>query len=332
MNSGVGKFAIVGTLIALTAIGCGFHSGLLGPSNGGHVLRIGFPSPSGSSPSGPEAWAYQRGLLLPALRSQGITDVKFIGLPNGPEIDEALAANGVDMGIFGDAPAIVGRAAGIHDHVIAISSVGGNCWLVAGKNGPTTVDGLRGKTVGAAKGSNMARYLLGLLAEKGLTNQVRIVHLLPGDSEAALDRGSIAAYPSTNGPLMELHGLKVIDEAKDHPDLLGTGVTVVNDSFLAAHPGFADAWNKARVLGIQDISKHEDEYYRGLAARVHLPVDIYRKTFPAAVFASEPVSERGITLLGGTKTFLRDQHLLKHDFALNDWIFDDKSNTVAKAN
>jgi sulfonate transport system substrate-binding protein len=317
---------------ALIVTGCGIRGGLNGGDAQSHVLLIGFPSPTGLTPSGPEAWAYKRGLLIPALKAQGITDVKFVGLPNGPEIDEALASNSIDMGIFGDAPAIVGRADGIPAHVIAISSVGGNCWLVARKDGPNTVEDLRGTTVGVAKGSVMARYLTGLLVERGLAGQVRVVHLLQGDAEAALQRGSIAAYPSTNGPLMELHGFKVIDEAKNHPDLLGTGVTVVTDQFLKAHPGFAVAWDRARVLGIDDIRKHQDEYYQELADKARLPIGIYRKTFPSAVFVTDPMSTHGVALLTGTKQFLLSQHLLRHDFSIDDWLVRPNDTSVAKAN
>ena len=322
--------AVIGAVAALAA-GCGHGGAVKGSSGADGVLRIGYTSPQGGPPSGPEGWADRRGLLLPLLKSQGIASVKFIPLPSGPNVNEALAANAIDIAMCGDAPSITGRAAGIPARLIAIGTVGTNAYLYTAKNGPRSVDEIRGKIVGTRKGSIVGRYLLGLLAEKGLSESVKVVQLQDSDAEAALQRGDIAAYAGSNGPLEELKGFRILDQARDHPHLAGAGCTVAGQKFLDAHPGFPAVWNSARVAGIKDLHAHLDDYYNGLAGHAKVAPSIYRKMYPARQFVAEPFSAEGLDALSRTKSFLLGQHLLKRDFDIKDWIYTgDKS--VAQAN
>lgn len=79
-----------------------------------------------------------------------------------------------------------------------------NAWLIAKADGPKTLADLKGKKVATSQGSYMSRYLTSLLKEQGLDKDVKILHLLPADGEAALSRGDIAAYayPTGFGPLL----------------------------------------------------------------------------------------------------------------------------------
>jgi len=327
------RVTALSVIAAVLAAGCGHTGGAAGKAStaGDGVLRIGYTSPQGGPPSGPEGWANQRGLLLPLLKSQGITSIKFTPLPSGPNVNEALAANAIDIAMCGDAPSITGRAAGIPARLITIGTVGTNAYLYTAKNGPKSVDEIRGKIVGTRKGSIVGRYLLGLLAEKGLTDSVKVVQLQDSDAEAALQRGDIAAYAGSNGPLEELRGFRILDQASDHPHLAGAGCTVISQKFLDTHPDFPAAWNSARVVGIKDLQSHLDEYYQGLADRAKVPTTVYRKLYPARQFVAEPFSAQGLDTLGRTKTFLLGQHLLKRDFDIKEWIYTG-NKSVAQVN
>ena len=282
-------------------------------------LRVGFIGTLGGAPAGPEGWAYKNGLLLPALRPAGITSIKFTSFPNGPDLNEAIAGHAEDLGMLGDTPAIVGKAAGLHTRLINQTSVGSDCWLIVRADGPKTLNDLKGKIVATQKGSYMARYLMGLLIDNGLLDKVRFVNLLSSDAEAALRRGDIAAYASPYGPLLESHGFRSLDEAKNHPSLLGSGVTIVTSEYYSNHPDIVTAWNHARDIGIDNLQQHQDEYYAWQAARVKLPVAIYRKVYPSRVYTKEALTPYGINLLNSTKAFLVGQHLAKSDFNVTDW-------------
>ena len=323
--------ALLALALLVTASGCGHRGTTLAGDGGQSELRIGYTSPQGGPPSGPEGWAYKRGLMLPILKQQNISSIRFIPLPSGPNVNEALAAKAIDIAMCGDAPSITGHAAGIPAKVVAISSVGTNAYLYTAKNGPNRVEDLRGKAVGTRKGSIVGRYLLGVLAEKGLSRSVKVVQLQDSDAEAALQRGDIAAYAGSNGPIEELRGFKIIDQARDHPHLQGAGVTLVSEAFLATHPGFPAAWNTARAAGVRDLKSHLNEYYQGLAGHAKLKVELYEKLYPARQFAEDPFTPEGIDALNRTKAFLLGQGLLKRDFNIDGWLLRDGRPPVSEA-
>ncbi len=238
-------------------------------------LRVGFIGTGEHQPIGAEGWSHKRGLLVPALQQQGFADVSFIRFANGPDLNEALSGGSLDLGIYGDTPALVGRAAGLPTRLMNQSVVGLDAWLLVRADGPKKLDELRGKTVATSKGSYMNRYLSGLLLEKNLNEQVKFAHLLPSDAAAALERGDIAAYaaPVATAPLMVAKGARILDRASEHPGLVGSSVTVLSQAFLAAHPGFPKAWNELRSESVADLKKNLEQYYAWHAETVRVPVD-----------------------------------------------------------
>ena len=319
--------ALIAAGAALIGSGCGNKQGRANGSANADagVLRVGFISPNGAPPAGPEGWLYRKEKIIPELSAAGIKSVKFTAFPNGPDLNEAMAGKAIDIGMVGDTPGIVAHAAGLTTRVINQGSIKTNAWLIARADGPNSIEELKGKTVATAKGSYMARYLLGLLAEKGLSKDVKFVHLLPPDSEAALRRGDIAAYASPLGPILKSHGFKVIDEARFHPGLTGSGVTVVTQEYLTAHPGFPAVWNKMRADGIAEIKSHEDEYYRTEAKDLRIPTSVYKEIYSVEHYNPAPLTAEGLALLNGTKDFLVQQHLAKQDFKVADWMVPDQA-------
>lgn len=285
------------------------------------LLRVGFIGTGEHQPVGAEGWAYKRGLLVPVLRAQGFADVSFIRFANGPDLNEALSGGSLDLGIYGDTPAVVGRAAGLPTRLLNQSVVGLDAWLLVRADGPKTLAELAGKTVATSKGSYMNRYLSGLLLEKGLTAQVKFAHLLPSDAAAALERGDIAAYaaPVATAPLMVAKGARILDRASEHAGLVGSSLTVVSEAFLAAHPHFPGAWNELRSQSVADLRKNLEQYHAWHAEIVRVPLDAAKLAYPESVFVNEPLGEAGLRLLEGTKAFLVEQKLAQSDFSIRQW-------------
>ncbi|MFH5182594.1 ABC transporter substrate-binding protein [Paenibacillus sp. TAB 01] len=169
----------------------------------------------------------------------------------------------------------------------------------------------------------MNRYLKGLLLEKGLDKDVKVVHLLPADAEAALARGDIEAYayPTGFGPLLISKGYKAIDEAKNHPDLRGSSVTVVSEDYLAKNPGFAKIWNGIRQKAAKEVQSNADEFYKLYAESSEFPVDVVKASFEIQQWQVEDFTPESLKLLDGTKKYLFDNGIIKKDFDLNDWIY-----------
>src|SRR5438445_2372126 len=126
---------------------------------GGYPLRIGYIG-STSSLTGTFGYLQSKGTLVPALSPAGVTAVKVFGFVNGPDLNQALAAGDLDVGIYGDTPALVARGAGRPTSLLSQPNVGLDAETVAKKGGPTSLVGLAGPNVSVAKGSNMHRYLL----------------------------------------------------------------------------------------------------------------------------------------------------------------------------
>jgi sulfonate transport system substrate-binding protein len=284
-------------------------------------LRLGFIGTGEAQPVGAEGWAYQQGELKPVLDQLGFAGVTFVRFANGPDLNEALSGGSLDVGIYGDTPALVGRAAGLPTRLVNQSVVGMDAWLLTRADGPRSLDELAGKTVATSKGSYMNRYLAGLLLEKGLKDKVKFAHLLPADAQAALEHGDIAAYaaPAQTAPLFVAKGARVLDRASDHSGLLGTSVTVVTDTFLARHPDFPSVWNGARRRAVDELKEHASEYYAYHAQTVRLPLDLVKIGYPLSLFEQEPLVARGLELLEGTKRFLLSQGLAQRDFSISEW-------------
>ncbi|BAY49555.1 aliphatic sulfonates ABC transporter substrate-binding protein [Scytonema sp. HK-05] len=291
------------------------------------TLRLGYISTSSAkAPTGPTGWALHKGKLKPELQKVGITEVQLLSFPNGPNLNEALVAGAVDVGIYGDTPALVARANGIPTRLINQEQVGTNAWLLAKKNGPRSVADLKGQKVATAKGSYMHRYLIGLLQKSGIDKQVTVVHLLTSEAQAALERGDVAAIAAATGagPLLHKKGYPVIDEAIKHPDLPGTSVTVVTEAFLTKHPDLPQKWNQIKQQAVKDIKANSEEYYKFNAQVSGYPIDIVKASYSLDQFPEEPIPTKGLQLLEGTKKFLVSQKLAKSDFQLTDWIITQK--------
>lgn len=318
---------LLATVILIVAAGCtnNASSNNSKESNKSQstTLRIGYVgSTKDNIPAGVDGWGFQHKLLQEKLKKIGIEKFEFHAFPNGPPLNEAIAAGELDIGILGDTPAIVGKSNGLKTKLINQAAINSNVWLITPKNGVKTLDDLKGKTVATQLGSYMYRYLTGVLKEKGLDKDVKIVSMLSSDAEAALKRNDIAAYafPTNSGPLIKSKGYPVIDEAKDHPELLGSTVTVITEDYLSKNPDFLTIWNEVRKQSLEDLLKKPEDFYQFQSEQIGYPVEVMKDSLPLSNLKSEALSEEGIKLLDGTKTFLVEGKFAKKDFNLNDWI------------
>ena len=286
----------------------------------GQVLRLGYIGP-GKKPANATGWALRQGHLQRELAALGFSDVTTRNFPNGPDLNEAFISGALDVGIYGDTPAIVARSRGLESQLIGFDAVGMNVWLLTPRNGARSVKELDGKSIGVARGSYMHRYVLGLLKEHGLQKSVKVIHMFPRDGEAALDQGSIAAVAAQidGGPLLASRGYPVIDEAEQHPTLRGTSVIVASSKLLAAAPGVPAAWTRARRTALQEIRRDNAAYYAFHAEVSGFPLDVVKVSHPLSQFPEAAYPAEGLALLDEVKKFLLAENLVSRDFALAQW-------------
>ncbi|MEW9700241.1 ABC transporter substrate-binding protein [Paenibacillus sp. SI8] len=272
-------------------------------------------------PGGAEGWGFYKGIIQEELKKSGITDVKLTAFPNGPDMSESLISGRLDFGNLGDTPAILAKSTGAKTRFISQPLIDNIGYLVGKKGGPKTLAELKGKTVATQKGSFHHRYLAGLLKENNLSD-VKIVHMLRVDAEAALARGEIDAMTNTGVfALKQIDtGYPLIDDATKHSNLLGTSATVVTEDYLSKNPNFPKAWNEARLKALEDLKSKPDDYYKFLAELNNSTPELMKKVSPISSIKEVPFTDEGIKLLEGTKKFLVDEKLAEKDFDVNTWI------------
>lgn len=288
------------------------------------VLRLGYIGP-GKKPAAATGWALRQGHLLHELAPLGFKEVATRNFPNGPDLNEAFLSGALDVGIYGDTPAIVAHSRGLGAQLIGFDAVGMNVWLLTPRGGARSVKELDGQSIGVARGSYMHRYVLGLLQQNGLQKSVKVIHMFPRDGEAALDRGSIAAFAAQIdvGPLLASRGFPVIDQADQHPNLRGTSVIVASRDILGAKPGLPAAWSRARRTALREIQRDSKAYYDFHAEVSGFPVEVVKISHPLPQFPEAAFPAEGMALLGEVKKFLLGENLISRDFALDDWRVND---------
>ncbi len=298
--------------------------------NGGKTLRLGYINSTGSSSegkpaiSGAEGWAIEKGFLEDELKKIGITEIEYYSFPNGPNLNEAMASGEIDLGIFGDTPALLARGAGQKTRLIGLANIYQDIWLVTNKkNGISKLEDLKGKTVATSNGSYMFRYIQGLLKEEGLLDEVKFVSLFPPEALASLERGDIQAYafPTYMGPKHVKLGFPLVLQAsKTTPELTGTSVIVATEKYLDENPKFLSVWDATRTNAVKDLKEHAEEYFQYAAVVSQQDLDVVKESIPLDNIREESFPDEGIKLLEGTKEFLVEQKLIKKDFDLDEWI------------
>ncbi len=286
----------------------------------GPVLRLGYIGP-GKKPAAATGWALRQGYLASELAPLGFKEITTRNFPNGPDLNEAFLGGVLDVGIYGDTPAVVARSRGLESRLIGFDAVGMNVWLLTPRGGVRSVKELEGKSIGVARGSYMHRYVLGLLKENGLQKSVKVIHMFPRDGEAALDQGSIAAFAAQIdvGPLLASRGYPVIDQAEQHPRLRGSSVIVASQKLLAASPGLPAAWTRARRIAIAEMRRDSGRYYAFHAEVSGFPLEAVKASHPLSQYPEAAYPAEGLGLLEEVKTFLLAENLVSRDFSLDQW-------------
>lgn len=304
----------------LAATGCG--SDASAAKTDGYTLRIGAIG-NANKLSGPVGWLHERGELVPALAEAGVGDVTVVTFPNGPDLNQALAAGELDLAVYGDTPALVARGANQPTRLIAQASIGLDAGIVArASGGPTSITELADRKLAVQTGSYIHRYLLGTLADAGV-EPAEILHVYASEVEAALERGDVdaAAVPAANVEFLRARGYPVLTVASaDHRQYLGTSATVVTESFLDARPEIVPAWQQVQRDASQQASKDWEGFLDYTVSINGFPPEVVRATTLPEQWPAEPFTEEGLKLLAGTKEFLTDQEFLRNDFDLDEWI------------
>jgi taurine transport system substrate-binding protein len=197
---------------------------------------------------------------------------------NGRDVNTAIAAGGIDIGLSGSTGAATGLAQGLPYSVIAIHDVIGESEALAVRPAIHTVADLRGKKLAAPFGTTTHYSLLQLLHANQLgAGDVTLIDLAPSDTLAAWIRGDIdGAYvwQPTLQKLYDAGGTRLISSADMvHRGIATFDVAVASREVTTKYPelvaGYLRNLSRAVLLYRQD----QPRALEALAKELNITVD-----------------------------------------------------------
>lgn len=275
--------------------------------------------------------------LLGVARDQGFLDeelgkigVKANLIPMtgaGPAINEALSSGDLDIGVLGDVPAVLGKAAGIDTQVIASSGLNSAASLVAGPDtNYTSISDLKGKKISTLRGAFMHRVLGNMLeAENMTTDDIEFVNANEQGAAELLLAGNVDAAVISRGVILTRlidQGYKVVIDYKNHPEMRSGGYSIARTKFINENPDIIAAYVRALVRA-QKLAKTDKDTLLKQWESTGESAESYEYLFPDhdnyySIEPSEDDIENGKNVL----KFLLDNELIQPEaeFDFESWI------------
>lgn len=239
-------------------------------SSGGSVpekIRIGYQV----IPNG-ELLAKALGLAQKAFPN---SQVQYVSFDSGRDVNTAIAAKGIDLGLVGSVPASVGIAQGLAYQVYFIHDVIGAAEALVAKNGVETVADLKGKKVATPFGSTAHFSLESLLQQENISqSDLTMLDMQPPEIVAAWQRGDISAaylWQPNLGRLQKDSGTIITTSA----DLAKKGVVtadlgVVRKEFAEKYPDVVKQYVGALDEAIKTYRSTPDTAIQALSKELNI--------------------------------------------------------------
>lgn len=286
------------------------------------VGYIGGAQSSQSKLTGPEGFAYSKGLLQRWLKPYKVTIKGTAVFANGPLLTAALVGGSLQLGELGDTPAIVGASpvsgSGDNTRIINQDQIGLQSVLITQKN-ITSLAQLANQNLYRQPQSYMDRWVQAYLKSKGLLSQVKLAPGLLAQFIPEFNSGQIPDLVLPPADLGEITAkYNTLANSSTTPAWTGTGVTEVTAAALKQDPGLPAAWNYARAEAIEYATAHQSAYYAFEAKQEQTTTELAKKFYPLSDNPIEAFTPSGVGHLRGTLAFLVGQNEAKN-FSIADW-------------
>jgi sulfonate transport system substrate-binding protein len=259
--------------------------------------------------------ARHKGWLDEELAKVGATPaVKWTSFAAGPPMNESFAAGQQDIGILGDTPAIIARAAGIDTRIIGITASGPKSLAVIVPSGSKikSPKDLKGKKVGVVKGSYAHHLLVLVLQKAGLTvNDIELINLSQADIATAIVNGNIDAASVWEPLITKLESQGATRVLADGSGIKkGVLVIVATNDFLSKNREQVKAFLKAYQRGAKFIKSNPKEAARLISADFSLPPEQLVKVLAKLDF-HPAIKPDDIGEIKKSEAFMRSAGLIK---------------------
>ena len=203
------------------------------------------------------------------------TKVEWKVFQSGGDVNQAVAAGAVDIGLVGSSPVSRGISQSLPYEVPWIHDVIGSAEALVVRKDITSIAGLKGKTVATPLASTSDFSLLAALKDAGVSQQsVHVINAEPDAIYAAWARGDIAGAYVWNPNLAKIiasGGHILVTSA----DLSKRGQTtydlaVVTKSFASKYPAALNTWVAQEDRAVKLFGTDQAAFTSAVAAELNL--------------------------------------------------------------
>ncbi|HEY3426910.1 MAG TPA: aliphatic sulfonate ABC transporter substrate-binding protein [Negativicutes bacterium] len=289
------------------------------------TLKVGYVDVGKSFPGELLGIAVEKGYIEEELKKVGVKPefIPFVGA--GPAINEGLGSKNLDIGIFGDTPAILAKGSGMETTLIAASNTAVDAGIVVlPDSNISSIKDLQGKKIATMKGAYMHRSFVEALKANGMTiKDVEFFHMKAPEAETALiskNVDAIVAPDTSTARLAVSKQGKVVIDCQGHPEWMGLNIVVARTEFAKENPEAVIAFLKG-LLRAKQYADANPEEAKTIWTKVGFSKEIYDYLYPQNKF-SMPVELTADTakVINNNKEFLKENGILKSDVDIEKWI------------
>lgn len=247
--------------------------------------------------------------------------VNLIACDSAAVINEGIAADNIDFAFFGDQPTINGIANNVGITVLGsnMRTEKANALMVLPDSDITSVEDLKGRSIGVSLGTAQHEMLLKMLADHGITEeQVELNNLGAADAVNAVLAGQLDAALVSNQMLVayEENGtLRVLADATGYPTM---NVFVGRTEFIEAYPEITQRYVQVLLRAEAYRNGHPDEAAEIISEICEEDKDTVLKLWPLYEMKLE-ATDSELEFLDETYAFLKKYGGLASDFDPKDY-------------
>tara|TARA_Y100000034_G_scaffold14598_1_gene15305 strand:- start:1729 stop:2682 length:954 start_codon:yes stop_codon:yes gene_type:complete len=239
------------------------------------------------------------------------TNVEYIEFQSLAPINEAFATNNIDLVFEAEAPAIVGKSAGIDLKIVDAGVFLTQEIIIPQDSSVQDVKGLEGKKIAVLAGTSAHYGLVNVLNENGLSaTNVEIIDMTPPDAKVAFELGQVDAWAvwppfpqqeEVSGKGKSLSGSKIFIQS----------VVVARGKFIEQNPEIEKDLLEVVSQAQEWIIENEAESQEIVAEELNLDLEVVVKSWPKHDF--NPVFNEETKQDIKTKAdFLYEQGIIKN--------------------
>ncbi|PYI54532.1 aliphatic sulfonate ABC transporter substrate-binding protein [Paenibacillus flagellatus] len=248
----------------------------------------------------PLMFSKNKGWMEQAFAKEGIK-VEWSTFPTGAASLEAIAGGHLDIGSIAPLPPITAAANGVDLKLVATYGVfGKGNALVVHKDSPIrTLEDLKGKKIGVAKGTMAYDLVLKALGQAGLKpSDAQIIQLLPDEGQAAFESKNVDVWGIWD-PILTTVSVKTDARALTDGEKLGLptpNFVMASGKFAKEYPEYVELFLKVNRQAAEWMRDHPEEAIDYFSGVTKVDKEVVRRIAANNPVVYEPITDRFVEL------------------------------------